>query len=264
MFGPNLSELEQKYQRRREIVFIVLAGLFLGSLAMLNILGISRLIDLSLSIGNVQIPFFLFIGVFPYPVTFLCTDFIGELFGKKRANMVVWVGLMLNIWVLFIVWIGGILPPHPEIIPETGLPPVDDPDRVFFAIRKLTFGAVGASMVAYLTAQFVDVSIFHAIKKVTRGKMLWLRNNASTLTSQMVDSVAVILITFFYTKAIKVPEGQSTISFLIVLILSSYMFKMAAALLDTIPFYIGVRFLSKYLNINPNAEFEEQEKPAEE
>jgi len=264
MFGPNYSNSEQKYQRRREIVFVVLAGLFLGSLAMLNVLGISRLLDLSFSIGNIEVPFYLFIGVLPYPVTFLCTDFIGELFGRKRANMVVWVGLMLNLWVILIVWIGGVLPPHPEILPETGLPPVDDPDRVFFAIRKLTFGAVGASMVAYLTAQFVDVSIFHAIKKLTRGKMLWLRNNASTLTSQMVDTVAVVLITFFYTKAIKIPEGQSTFSFLIVLILSSYVFKMVAALLDTIPFYIGVRFLSKYLNINPNEEFENEEKKLEE
>jgi uncharacterized integral membrane protein (TIGR00697 family) len=156
---------------------------------------------------------------------------------------------------LFIVWVGGKLPPVPEMLPSTSLPPIDDPNYVFFAIRKLTFGAVGASMVAYLTAQFVDVSVFHALKRITKGKMLWLRNNGSTLTSQMVDSISVVLITFFYTKAFKVPEGELESEYIIMLILSNYVFKMTAALLDTIPFYIGVKYLSKYLNINPIAEY---------
>lgn len=251
MFEPNNSKLEEKYKIRREAVFIVLAGLFLGSLAMLNILGLSRLIDLSFSIGSMEIPFFLFIGVLPYPITFLCTDFISEFYGRKRANMVVWTGLMLNLWVIFIVWVGGKLPPFPEIVESTGLPKIDDRDYVFFAIRKLAFGAVSASMIAYLTAQFVDVSVFHALKKLTKGKMLWLRNNGSTLTSQLVDSVAVVLITYFYTKAIDIPEGETTVSFLTILILSNYVFKMTAAFLDTLPFYAGVKFLSKYLHINP-------------
>ena len=82
---------------------------------MLNILGISRQIDLSFNMGSVRIPFVVFVGVLPYPLTFLCTDFISELYGKRRANMVVWTGLALNIWVLFILWLGGILPPHTEL-----------------------------------------------------------------------------------------------------------------------------------------------------
>ncbi|KPL25938.1 MAG: transporter, partial [Bacteroides sp. SM1_62] len=185
-FGDNA---EPEIKRRREVVFIILSGFFLGTLAMLNILGISRQIDLSFTVSGIRIPFIVFIGVLPYPLTFLCTDFISELYGKKRANTVVWVGLLLNIWVIFILWIGGILPPKPELI-ENGLPPLEDPSRVFFQIRKWTVSATVASMIAYLTAQFVDVHIFHVIRKRTRGRMLWLRNNGSTLTSQMVDSIA--------------------------------------------------------------------------
>ena len=98
------DKVDKKIARRRERVFILLAGFFLGTLAILNILGISRQIDLSFSIGERTIPFVVFIGVLPYPLTFLCTDFISELYGKKRANMVVWTGLILNIWVLFILW----------------------------------------------------------------------------------------------------------------------------------------------------------------
>lgn len=261
MFGPESNHVSAKYIRRREAVFIILSGFFLGSLAMLNILGISRLINLSFSIGTLEVPFFLFIGVLPYPITFLCTDFISEFYGRKRANMVVWVGLILNIWVLFILWLGSVLPPNSHVNPETGLPPMDSDDWVFFKIKILAFGATAGSMIAYLTAQFIDVSIFHSLKKLTKGKMLWLRNNGSTLTSQLVDSISVVLITFFYAKAITIPEGETEFGFLVILILSNYVFKMTAALLDTIPFYLGVRFFKKFLDIDPNEEYKEEHEP---
>ena len=249
--------------RRREIVFIILSGVFLGTLAVLNILGISRQIDLSFTIFGRTIPFVVFVGVLPYPITFLCTDFISELYGKKRANMVVWVGLLLNIWVLFIMWLGGALPPHPELL-DTGLPAIGDPNHTFFQIRKWTFGATIASMIAYLTAQFVDVHVFHAIRKLTKGKKLWLRNNGSTLTSQMVDSVAVITITYLWASdAIMIKMGETVVHGLIILILSNYVFKMVSALLDTIPFYIGTKYLSKYLKLDPAKEFKKREELTE-
>ena len=73
MFG-NESETERKIALRREVVFVFLSWLFLGTLAFLNILGISRQIDLSFNMGFVRIPFVIFVGVLPYPITFLCTD----------------------------------------------------------------------------------------------------------------------------------------------------------------------------------------------
>ena len=72
-------------QARRERVFLVLAGVFLGSMTMLNILGVSRFIDLSFTVFGLQIPMALAVGVLPYPVTFLCTDFIGEVYGGGVA-----------------------------------------------------------------------------------------------------------------------------------------------------------------------------------
>jgi hypothetical protein len=257
------DEIDQKLINRREIVFIILAGLFLGTLAMLNILGISRYIHFTINVFNLKIPVMLFVGILPYPITFLCTDFISELYGKHRANVVVWIGLILNLWVLFILWLGGILPPVPDMIPETGLPAFDEPSRAFYHIRKLTFGATAASMIAYLTAQFVDVHVYHFFRKLTKGKHLWLRNNASTLTSQMVDSVSVVLITYYYANAIHISPERTVVQTLTIFILSSYLFKMVAALLDTIPFYIGVKFLSRYLKIDPMAEFNRDEESKE-
>ncbi|MFW5820632.1 MAG: queuosine precursor transporter [Bacteroidota bacterium] len=253
------DKVDKKIARRREMVFVLLSGFFLGTLAILNILGISRQIDLSFTLGEKTIPFVVFIGVLPYPLTFLCTDFISELYGKKRANMVVWTGLILNIWVLFILWLGGVLPPRPILL-ENGLPEISDPNRTFYQLRKWTFGATLASMIAYLTAQFIDVHMFHFLRKISKGKMLWLRNNGSTLTSQMVDSIAVVTITYFYAPAaMSIKPAETVLHALLILMLSNYIFKLISALLDTIPFYIGTRYLARYLQLDPDAEFKKRE-----
>jgi len=202
-------------QARRERVFLVFAGLFLGTLAMLNILGISRFIKFASfeDADGLEIVFAAAVGVLPYPVTFLCTDFISEFYGRKRANFVVFVGFLLNLWVVFILWLGGVLPGFEPIDPATGEIVRDAADRlpVFYEIRALTFGAVTASMIAYLAAQFCDVYLFHFWKKVTRGKWLWVRNNGSTMVSQLVDTTAVILITHFYAGRHDsvLPRGES-------------------------------------------------------
>lgn len=237
---PIGSEIEL----RRERVFLVLAGLFIGSMTMLNILGITRFLDLSFEIFGLKIPVPLAIGVLPYPLTFLCTDFISEIYGRKRANFLVWVGFLVNVWLVFIFWLGGILPGFDEPVADVAgrLP-------VFFELRKLTLGAVAASMVAYLAAQLVDVHLFHFWKKLTKGRHLWLRNNGSTLISQFVDSFAVITITHFYASALPV-EGEAELwPQLWTFILTGYCFKMASALVDTVPFYIGSHWLRRYLHL---------------
>jgi queuosine precursor transporter len=251
---------------RREVVFMMLSGLFLGSLTMLNILGITRFIDISLFLGAASNTYMLPVGVLAYPVTFLCTDFISEIYGKKRANLLVWIGLGLNIWVLFILWLGGALPPQPEICdavgflngievgeaicPQAGLPPMSTDGRIFFQLRYFAFGATIASMIAYLLAQFCDVYIFHYLKKLTKGKHLWLRNNGSTLISQLLDSTAVILSTYFFTEgALPINAEAGIVNQLAAFIITGYVFKVIAALFDTIFFYLGMFYFRKYLGI---------------
>lgn len=245
MFGPN-DQVDEIYKTRRETVFLLLSGLFLGSLTMLNILGLTRMIDMSFSIGSVNIPFTLTMGVLPYPITFLCTDFISEIYGQKRANMLVWTGLLLNIWVILIMYLGAALP---------GAENYDD--SAFFKIKDLTTSSVTASMAAYLLAQFIDVKIFHYLKKLTKGKHLWLRNNASTIISQLVDSITVILIAHWSSNAFELKDRPDMIDQLTIIIFSGYIYKFVTALLDTIPFYYGTKFLSEYLKINPNKNYED-------
>lgn len=239
---------------RRERVFLALAGLFLASMTMLNILGVSRFLDLSFEVVGVRIPLLLAVGVLPYPITFLCTDFISEIYGRRRANSVVLVGLAMNLWVVAFLWLGGVLPPAVEIDPATGLPPTDAYDYAFYRIRFLTMGAVVASMIAYAAAQLCDVYLFHFWKRLTGGRHLWLRNNGSTLVSQLVDTIAVITITHFYARGLPIDPEQAVWPQLWVFIASGYVFKLVVALLDTLPFYAGVAWLSRYLEIDPLAE----------
>ena len=275
----SLHPLEVSHlQARRERVFLVMAGLFLGSLTMLNILGISRFLVL-FSIDATETgravswgqwastaegwSFALAIGVLPYPVTFLCTDLISEFYGRRRANWVVTVGFFLNVWVVFILYIGGIMPQIPVMDPQTGLPPIDsvsvidgnisDPNSfAFYQIRALTFGAVTASMIAYLAAHFW--------KRLTKGKHLWLRNNGSTIVSQAIDTVAVILITHFYAHALPIPAdlpANELIQKLLMFIITGYVFKLVIALFDTIPFYLITAILKRYLEFDPMTEHAE-------
>ena len=230
------------YQQRRERVFTLLAGIFLSTLTMLNLIGLTRFIDLSFTLFGLHVPMIVAVGVLPYPITFLCTDLISELYGKEKANFLVLAGLMVNIWVVFILWLGGFLP---------GVVVAGEAVNasLYFQIQQLAFGAVSASMLAYLAAQFCDVYLFHAIKAVTGRRYLWLRNNASTLVSQFIDSVAVILITHYYAQALPLDPALPIVPQLRVFILSAYTFKLVVALLDTLPLYGLVYCLRRYLHL---------------
>ena len=236
---------------RRERVFLVVSGLFLGSLTMLNVLGLTRFIDLSFTLFGFDIPMPLAVGVLPYPITFLCTDIISEMYGRKRASNVVWVGFMLNLWVAFILWLGGALPPEIAIDASTGLPFPGAEGELFFQVQHLAFGSVVASMSAYWVAQMCDVHLYHFWKKLTHGKHLWLRNNGSTMVSQFMDSFAVMTITHFYANGLPIDSTLALWPQLWTFIMAGYVFKLVCAALDTVPFYFLVRWLSEYLEIDP-------------
>jgi len=239
-------------RERRERVFLVLAGTFLCAMTLLNVIGITRFVQLG--------PMALAVGVLPYPLTFLCTDLICELYGKARANFLVSVGLGLNFFILGVLLLGNSLPavaaesmPPWQILQLAAPVPLPNGEIVeqsvglYQLIYATTSGAVFASMLAYIAAQYCDVQLFHFWKRVTKGKYLWVRNNFSTLMSQMVDSIMVITVTF----GAAFMRGDMTLKMLAVLVGSNYLFKATVALLDTGPFYLGVYYLRRYLQLEP-------------
>ena len=236
---------------RRERVFLVLAGVFLSAMTLLNVIGITKFVQLG--------PLAVAVGVLPYPITFLCTDLISELYGKSRANLLVTVGLFINGFILLVMTVGQYatsvdpanMPPWQilQLAQPIPLPSGDSLEgnvELFTVMYAMTSGAVTASMAAYITAQYCDVQLFHFWKRVTKGKHLWLRNNFSTLLSQLVDSVMVVTVTFGAVFL----RGEMAFQTLLVLVASNYGFKAAVALLDTIPLYILVARLRRYLALD--------------
>jgi len=119
----------------------------------------------------------------------------------------------------------------------------------FHHIFGVTFIGVGASMAAYLTAQFIDVQLFHFWKKLTKGKHLWLRNNASTFTSQFVDTFTVLLLLCSF----KIIEWE----YFGVLLINGFLFKVLIALIDTPIIYLIAWKFRKYFNLKgPGAELD--------
>ena len=245
------TEITDELREKRERVFLVLAGFFLCAMTMLNIIGITRFVQLG--------PMALAVGVLPYPLTFLCTDLISELYGRARANFMVSVGLVLNFFIIGTMWLASAIPSADpatqppwqliQLAEEVALPNgsvVGDSVELYTLLYATTAGAVTASMFAYIAAQYCDVYMFHFWKRLTKGKHLWLRNNGSTLVSQGVDSFMVITVTF----GAQFLAGAMSAGAMLVLMGSNYLFKLFVALADTIPFYIGVHYLKRYLELS--------------
>jgi len=173
-------------------------------------------------------------GLLAYPVTFLVTDLISELYGRKKAQSVVWVGFFLNLYMLLMMSIGHWFPNTYGV--SGGL-------NLFEGVYEFLIANTVSSMIAYLIAQSIDVRLFHYLKKLTKGKYLWIRNNGSTMFSQLIDSTTILSILYFSGN---LGENVSTLAALGILIINSYLFKFFFALFDTPIFYFSVWYFKEY------------------
>lgn len=224
-----MSKSAEDRRREYEFAFLVLAALFLASLVVCNL--IVQKFFLWEPFGIRQY-FYLSVGILPYPLTFLVTDVISECYGKRRANQVVLAGLVASVFVVLVVWTADRIPSIGGVDVDTGEGyPGERFDFYFHQIFGKTGRAVAASMIAYLVAQLVDIQLFHFWRRLTNGRHLWLRNNGSTMLSQLVDTTLVVTLLFFGTD-LEGRIGQ--------MILAGWSFKLIAAALDTPFFYLAV------------------------
>ena len=221
-------ELSTQKRAKAELLYLIFGALFITSLVT------SNLIFQKFFFWNPSglFRFELSVGIIAYPITFLITDIVSEVYGQKRANNLVIAGVFASAFALGIVVIS-------TLAPATEWSPLNDAE--FKKTFGFTFVAVGASLVAYLVAQFVDVQIFHFWKRVTKGKHLWLRNNLSTFTSQLLDTVTVLFLLCSF--------GVLDWSLFLPLLANGYLFKVIIALLDTPFAYAGVYGLRRYFGL---------------
>ena len=221
-------------------LYLYLASLFITSLVVSNLIFQKFFLwkPFELSIFGNKL-FELSVGILPYPITFLITDLISEIYGKKKANQVVISGIFASIFSMGIVLVAN-------YVPALDNSPIND--AIFSQVFALSPIAVLASMIAYLMAQFVDIKVYHFWKNKTQGRMLWLRNNFSTFSSQFIDTFLVIgLLCLFGILDWKLFWG---------LVLSGFLFKILVALFDTPFLYLFVGIFRKTFDLKLNEEIE--------
>ncbi|MBM7717084.1 queuosine precursor transporter [Siminovitchia sp. FSL H7-0308] len=191
-----------------------LNGAFVGLLVLSNILAVKLI-----SIGNwVVLPAAVIIYIFTYPIT----DTITEVYGKEAAKQTVMAGLITQILAVIFIYVAIKLPAAPFYQNQAE----------FEAIFTSGFRVTIASLVSFLISQNLDVALFHKLKERHGDKGLWIRNNASTMTSQLVDTTIFITIAFYGTMPVGALAG---------LILTQYSFKFVMAIFDTPFVYLLVR-----------------------
>ncbi len=234
--------------RDRDTLFLLLSGVFLTSLVLGNVIGTTKFVtifSIHLSEGmqsiipplirdndlyRLSVP----AGVIAYPFTFLATDLISELYGRRKAQGMVIVGFIMNLFMLFLMSVNHWLPNAQGVSGGASL---------FEGVYEFMVANTIASMIAYIVAQSIDVQLFHFWKRLTKGRYKWIRNNGSTMVSQLVDSISILSILYISGN---LGEEVQAIGDLFILILNSYVFKFFFALFDTPLFYLGAYLLDDY------------------
>jgi len=227
--------LNLKQQLRSQRVYLTLSALFITALVVSNLIFQKFFYWDFFGIYTFEIS----VGILPYPITFLITDMVSEVYGKKKANQMVTTGIFASFFSLLIVFLA-------DAAPAIENSPIDD--ALFSSVFGATAVAVFASMMAYLLAQYIDIQIFHFWKRVTKGKHLWLRNNFSTFLSQFVDTFTVLFLLCSF--------GKISWDIFGALLLSGFLFKILIAAIDTPFLYAGVFVLRKQFGLKGTEEIE--------
>ena len=231
-------QLKDKLLAQR--IYLFLGALFITSLVVSNLIFQKFFYWYPIDIEIFDSKLFeISVGILPYPITVLITDLISEIYGKKRANDIVIAGILASLFSVGIILVA-------DCVPAISNSPVDN--ATFKNVFSKTIIAVGASMFAYLFAQFIDIRIYHFWKNRTKGKHLWLRNNFSTWLSQFVDTFSIIsLLCYFEVLPWSSFKG---------LLISGFLFKVLVAAFDTPFLYLGVYIFRKRFNLKVNDEID--------
>ena len=216
-------------------IYLILASMFISALVASNLIFQKFFYWNPFGWFNFELS----VGILPYPITFLITDIISEIYGKKKANEVVVAGIFASFFSLGIIYFAN-------EVPAIENSPISN--ETFTQVFGLQPIAVLASMLAYLFAQFIDIRIYHFWKKKTNGHHLWLRNNFSTFSSQFIDTFTVI----FLLCSFNVIPWESFGS----LLLSGFLFKIFVALLDTPLLYLAVGFFRQRYKLSKTTEIQ--------
>lgn len=220
---------------KRHKLFLVLAGIFTTCLVVGDIIG-GKLIETNLF----GFQFTTTVGMVPFPVTFLLTDVLNEFYGKRAARFITLVAFCMAVLSFAFIYVAGAVPfaamtrsPDWSGVTEASF------NNVFLGSLRMII----ASLCAYLVSQFVDIGVFHLLRRVTSGKMLWLRATGSTAVSQLIDTIVINFVAW---------SGMMSAGKIINIIYSAYGLKLFIAIGLTPLIYLAHALVERGLGIPPH------------
>ncbi|RLG91386.1 MAG: VUT family protein [Thermoprotei archaeon] len=214
-----MGETRSRFSERDVLILTIFSSIFGASIVFANIAAGIKLVEFM----GLIVP----AGTIAYSITFPITDIIDEVYGKRKAVYIVWGGLAAELVMLLLIGLDSLLPP------------LDSSQQMLFArVFSPQLRIVTGSIIAYLISQHHDVWAFWKWREVTKGRFLWLRNNASTMVSQLIDTGLFTFIAFYAVYPLEV---------ILNMVFSMWLFKILIAALDTPFVYLGVLFINKYV-----------------
>ena len=202
--------------------FVTLAALFITCLITANIMIVKQI-----AVGDIIIP----AAIIIFPLSYICGDVLTEVYGYKKARLVIWMGFICNLIAVIAFWIGEILPPAPVFEAQAAY------ERILGSTPRFLI----ASFVAYFAGEFANSFILAKMKVATNGKWLWTRTISSTLVGQGLDTVIVLTIAF---------AGVLPFPILGIMMVSHWLFKSAYEVIVTPLTYVVVNYLKRKENID--------------
>jgi queuosine precursor transporter len=242
-------------------LFIILGGFFIANALVAEFIGVKIFsLEKTLGLDAIQVALFgqgpfslnLSAGVLLWPVVFVLTDVINEYYGKKGVRLLSFLAVGLIAYAFLMIsmaiwlapadfWIQSHIPADATSEIKKGISArVGDYNYAFSLVFRQGLWIIVGSLVAFLVGQFLDVWVFHAIKRMTGEKKIWLRATGSTLISQFIDSFIVLFIAFYI-------GADWNIGLVFAIGLVNYSYKFLVALLLTPVIYLVHFIIEKYL-----------------
>jgi queuosine precursor transporter len=211
------------FKTKKDFIFIILAGIFITNAIVAELTG-AKLIQIG--------PFVMSIGILPWPIVFITTDLINEYFGQDGVRKLTFITSGLITYCFILLFFAINIPAAKGISLVT--------DEQFFAVFGQSMWIIVGSIIAFLTSQLIDVTVFWFLRNKTGKKMIWLRSTGSTIVSQFIDTFIVLGIAFWL-------PGKMTTSVFINAALTGYTCKLLIAIGLTPVLYAGHFLIEKYL-----------------
>jgi len=228
-------------QNKRNNIFFILSGIFITNAIIAEILG-TKIFEFDFILN-----FNMSVGVIIWPVVFITTDIINEYFGKKGIKKISYFTILLIIYVFIIIYMSTKLTPNNYWLNINNVDNHGNPFNIDYAYNIIFLQSTGiiiGSIIAFLIAQILDVIVFHKLKKMTKGKFIWLRATGSTLISQFIDSFVVLFIAFYLLA----PNDKTwSLSQVFSVGFDNYTFKFIIAILITPLIYLAHYLIDNYM-----------------